>query len=266
LVDLLLLLSKLLPPLFYPLSVVCWALIFAMVCFWRAPQQAAIALAIGFLILVLSGNDYVAAALMKSLEQQHLPPEPMPQAAAIVVLGGAVVPQTTPRPWVEVTEGGDRILYGARLQQQGYAPYLILSGGRIGWLGETSQRGEAADMAEIAQTCGVPASQILLDSTSLNTYENAVNVKKLLAAQNITGKLLLVTSAYHMPRSVAIFRKLGLEVIPAPTDYRYPSIARSLTWQNLFLSLIPTPYNIDITTIALREYQGLLIYRLRGWL
>ncbi|MCI3280283.1 YdcF family protein [Synechococcus sp. PCC 6717] len=150
-----------------------------MVCFWRAPQQAAIALAIGFLILVLSGNDYVAAALMKSLEQQHLPPEPMPQAAAIVVLGGAVVPQTTPRPWVEVTEEGDRILYGARLQQQGYAPYLILSGGRIGWLGETSQRGEAADMAEIAQTCGVPASQILLDSTSLNTYENAVNYSQL---------------------------------------------------------------------------------------
>lgn len=261
-----LVLSKLLPPLFYPLSLVCWALLFAIVRFWRSPQQAAIALVIGFTILVLSGNDYVAAVLIKSLEEQYLPPNPIPTAAAIVVLGGAVVPQTAPRPWVEVTEGGDRILYGARLQQQGYAPYLILSGGRIPWLGETSQRGEAADMAEIAQACGVPASQILLDTTSLNTYENALNVKRLLAAHHITGKLLLVTSAYHMPRSVAIFRRLGLEVIPAPTDYRYPSIVRSLTWQNLLLSLLPTPTNIETTTIALREYQGLLLYRLRGWL
>jgi len=261
-----LLLSKLLPPLFYPLSLVCWALIFALLRFWRAPQQAAIALGIALGLILLSGNDSVAATLIGSLERQYLPPNPMPQAAAIVLLGGAVVPQTAPRPWVEVTEGGDRILYGARLQQQGYAPYLILSGGRIGWLGEVSQRGEAVDMAEIAQTCGVPASQILLDYSSLNTHENAVNVKALLEKHHITGSLLLVTSAYHMPRSVAIFRRLGLEVIPAPTDYRSPSITRSWTWQNLLLSLIPTPYNMDITTMALREYQGLLIYRLRGWL
>ncbi len=261
-----LVLSKLLPPLFYPLSLVCWALIFALVRFWRSPRQAAIALGLALGLVLLTGNDYVAASLIGSLERQHLPPDPMPQAAAIVVLGGAVVPQTAPRPWVEVTEGGDRILYGARLQQQGYAPYLILSGGRIDWLGEPSQRGEAADMAEIAQTCGVPAQQILLDVTSLNTYENALNVKALVTTHNITGPLLLVTSAYHMPRSVAIFRRLGLEVIPAPTDYRYPSIARSWTWQNLLLSLIPTPYNMDITTMALREYQGLLVYWLRGWL
>ncbi|QLL29192.1 YdcF family protein [Thermosynechococcus sichuanensis E542] len=261
-----LLLSKLLPPLLYPLPLACWALIFAIVRFWRAPKQAAIALVIALSILLLSGNDYVATALIASLERQYLPPNPMPKAAAIVVLGGAVVPQTAPRPWVEVTEGGDRILYGAHLFRQGYAPYLILSGGRIEWLGETFQRGEAADMAEIATTCGVPRDKILLDTTSLNTYENAVNVKALLEKHQIQGDLLLVTSAYHMPRSVAIFRRLGMNVIPAPTDYRYLSIARSPTWQNLLLSLIPNPYNVDITTIALREYQGLLVYKLRGWL
>ncbi|RMH65247.1 MAG: YdcF family protein [Cyanobacteria bacterium J003] len=262
-----LLLSKLLPPLLYPLSLACWALVFAIVRFWRAPKQAAIALVIALGILLLSGNDYVAAALIASLERQYyLPPDPMPKAAAIVVLGGAVVPQSAPRPWIEVTEKGDRVLYGAHLFRQGYAPHLILSGGRIDWLSEPFQRGEATDMAEIATTCGVPMDKILLDTTSLNTYENAVNVKALLEKHSIQGELLLVTSAYHMPRAVAIFRRLGMNIIPAPTDYRYPSIARSPSWQNLFLSLIPNPYNVDITTIALREYQGLLIYRLRGWL
>ncbi|WP_299041614.1 YdcF family protein [uncultured Thermosynechococcus sp.] len=261
-----LLLSKLLPPLLYPLSLACWALIFAVVRFWRAPKQAAIALAIALSLLLLSGNDYVTVALLRSLEEQYLPPQPIPQGAAIVVLGGVIVPQQEPRPWVEIKEGGDRLLYGIHLFRQGYAPYLILSGGRIPWLGEISQRSEAADMAEIAQTCGIPKENILLDTTSLNTYENARNVKALIAAHQIQGDLLLVTSAYHMPRAAAIFRHLGLKVIPVPTDYRWPSVAHSFTWQNVLLSLIPTASNIQLTTDVLREYQGLLIYRLRGWL
>ncbi|HIK26410.1 MAG: YdcF family protein [Thermosynechococcus sp. Uc] len=261
-----LLLAKLFPPLFYPLSLACWALLFALFRFWRAPKQAAIALVTALTLLLLSGNDYVTVALLRSLEEQYLPPKPIPHGTAIVVLGGVIVPQQKPRPWVEVTEGGDRLLYGIHLFQQGYAPYLILSGGRIPWLGEIFQRSEAADMAEIAQVCGIPKENILLDTTSLNTYENARNVKALIEAHQIQGDLLLVTSAYHMPRAVAIFRHLGLKVIPVPTDYRWPSVARSFTWQNVLLSLIPTASNIKLTTDVLREYQGLLIYKLRGWL
>ena len=66
---------------------------------------------------------------MSTLEWRYLPLEPVPTADAIVVLGGAVAPALAPRPWVEVSEAGDRILYAARLYNQAKAPKLILSGG-----------------------------------------------------------------------------------------------------------------------------------------
>ncbi len=73
---------------------------------------------------------------MQSLESQNLPQKEIPKADAIVILGGAVLPAVPPRPWVEVSEEGDRVLYGAKLYREGKAPRVILSGGRIDWQGE----------------------------------------------------------------------------------------------------------------------------------
>ena len=237
---------------------------------WRTPERAAWAIALSLFILFFTSNPIVAAKLVSTLEWRYFPPEPMPTADAIAVLGGATEPALAPRPWVEVSEQGDRILYGARLYNQNRAPKLILSGGRVTWRSDSSKGtvpSEADDMKEFAMAMNVPKSAIILEGDSLNTRQNAVNIKKIMEAERINS-LLLVTSALHMPRSVAIFKKLGIEVIPAPTDYLVPTeIYKSIntTWQGRILSLLPDAEAQAHFTRALKEYVGFTIYRLRGW-
>lgn len=259
-------LSKLLPLFLYPLGLSSLLLALGLFWLWKYPKRAMWAIAAALFILYFSSNVLVRDKLVSSLEWRYLPPNPMPTADAIVVLGGSTAPALEPRPWVEVSERGDRILYGARLYTQGKAPKLILSGGRVTWRGGSGSS-EAGDMKAIAMAMNVPAADILLEETSLNTRENAVNVKALMAAQNLSS-LLLVTSALHMPRSVAIFSKLGIDVIPAPTDYLVTKEVyenANKTFQSRLLSLFPDADAISQFTWAMKEYVGFVFYWLRGW-
>jgi uncharacterized SAM-binding protein YcdF (DUF218 family) len=210
-------LSKLLPLLVYPLGLAVALLGITIGLAWRRRPRWAIATATtALLILLLSSNAWVATRLTQSLEWRHLPPNPVPTADAIVVLGGSTRSAIYPRPWVDLMESGDRVLHGIRLYQAGNAPKLIFSGGRIVWRGGGAT--EASDMAEIAVAFGVPRSAILQEPDSLNTYQNAVNVNALMAQEGIE-RVLLVTSAMHMPRALGIFMKLGIPAIAAPTDF-----------------------------------------------
>ena len=258
-------LSKLLPLFIYPLGFTSLMLVIALFSFWKRPRLAAIAIFIALLAILLPSNPWVANGLVRSLESQYVPTT-IPIADAIVVLGGAVKPQVAPRPWIDVTEAGDRPIYGAQLYLQGKAPLVILSGGRIDWQGGNGSS-EAADMAKLVEALGVPTNIILQDPTSLTTRENAVNVKKIMQDRGIQ-KILLVTSAIHMPRSMAIFKKLGVEAIATPTDFLVSNQElKELqgTPQAAILNLFPDSGNMDRFTRALKEYLGLIIYRLRGW-
>lgn len=260
-------LSKLLPLLLYPLGLACGLLLLALVLLWRRPRWAAGAMVLALGLLLVSSNSWVATAMMRSLEWRHLPPSNLPSAEAIVVLGGGIKPQISPRPWVDVADEGDRVLHGARLYLAGKAPLLILSGGRISW-GQAPERSEAADMALLALALGVPESAIIQEATSLNTHQNAVNVEAILQDKGIQ-RILLVTSAQHMPRALAIFKRQGLEAIPAATDFHVAAGTLDLaetTWQGRTLSLAPQASNLDDVTRSLKEYLGLGVYWLRGWL
>jgi len=259
-------LSKLLPLFVYPLGFACLCLVVALFTVWKRPRMATASILLALVVLVLTGNTWVSASLVRSLEMRHVPTADLPTADAIVVLGGSVRPQVPPRPWVEVSEEGDRTIYGARLYQQGKAPKVILSGGRIGWLGGGSP--ESEDMATLIKALGVPAEDILQDPASLNTYENAVNVKQILEANDMS-RILLVTSALHMPRSLLIFQKLGIEAIAAPTDFWEPGPVETdamPTARALIIKAIPDASNLESFTRALKEYIGIVVYRLRGWL
>ncbi|MDY7021275.1 MAG: YdcF family protein [Cyanobacteriota bacterium] len=259
-------LSKLLPLFIYPLGLSCLLMIVALILLWKQPRWAAVAIALALIILLASSNHGISQNLVRSLEWQNIPDRELPKASAIVVLGGGTKPPIPPRPWVDVSEAGDRILYGALLYKQEKAPWLILSGGRIQWDGKEPP--ESSDMAEIAGEMGVPESAILQDPSSLNTYQNAVNVRKILDEKNITGSVLLVTSALHMPRSRLVFQRQGIEVIPAPTDFLVSEqdIQPPATIQGKILDLIPDTKALQEFTQALKEYIGTVVYRLRGWL
>lgn len=261
-----LILSKLLPLLVYPLGLSCLLLLLALVWLWRYPRYSGAAIAAALLIIFCSSNPYIASRLMRSLEWRYLPPNPVPQVQAIVVLGGCTDVLSPPRSSIEIKDSGDRVLHGVRLYQQGAAPLLIFSGGRLDW--HSAAASEAQDMSALAQEMGVPASAILRDDASRNTYENAVNTAAILQEQNIE-RFLLVTSAFHMPRSMAIFRKQGLGPIAAPTDYwvteQLLASMRGLSVATV-LNALPDSEALHFSTRALKEYIGLLVYRLRGWL
>lgn len=258
-------LSKLLPLFVYPLGFACVMLLLALFSVWKRPRWTAGYITLALLALLLGGNGAVARQLTYSLERQYVPTD-LPNAGAIVVLGGGIRPQFPPRPWIDVTEAGDRPIHAAQLYKQGKAPLIILSGGRIDWMGGGSP--ESADMAKLVEALGVPASAILQDPTSLNTRENAVNVKQILDQRGIR-QVLLVTSATHMPRSMQIFKKLGINAVAAPTDFLVTKPEVELAQKSLegqLLGLIPDSESLHHSTRALKEYIGSWVYQLRGWI
>lgn len=259
-------LSKLLPLFFYPLGLASVSLIIALVTLRKRPRFATIAISLSLAILLLCGNAWVAKYMVRSLEWQNIPSSQVPKAEAIVVLGGGTKSATWPRPTVDLSEAGDRIIYAAQLYFQKKAPIIILSGGRIDWRGSGSP--ESADMATILTSIGVPSEVIIQEPDSLNTYQNAVNVRKILAERQIK-KVLLITSAMHIPRALKIFHRQGIDVIPTPTDFLVSQDdlqELTSTPKSAILKLLPDIDNLHQFTVALKEYLGIFIYWLRGWI
>lgn len=112
---------------------------------------------------------------------------------------------------------------------------------------------------------GLPPNVIVTETKSENTHDHAVNLCPFLQEQQM-GRVLLVTSAMHMPRSVAVFRRVcpTIEFVPAPTDFRAP-FAPSAAWYRRGVALLPTPRSLLDFSDAAHEFLGMLYYRLRGW-
>lgn len=259
-------LSKLLPLLIYPVGLACLLLLAALAVRRRTRLRAGLVVA-AFLCIWLGGNRIVAMATARALEWQYPPLAQGATADVILVLGGATRELSPPRTTHELNEAGDRLLYAKRLWEAGAAPRILVVGGGALYVGPGNIP-EAESMAEILRTMGVSADAILMESRSRNTWENASNAKLLL---NEIGaeSVILVTSALHMPRAVAIFRRLEIPIQPAPVDYlvteadwAYYLRADAETW---LFNLIPSADDLRLTSMALKEYVGFVIYRLRGW-
>lgn len=260
-------LSKLLPVFLYPLGLSCVLLLMALLISWKRPRLATIPVALALVILLLGSNAWVSETLVKSLEWQNIPQGELPSAQAIVILGGSTGSASSPRPMVEINENGDRVLYGAKLYRDRKAPIVIPAGGRIDWIDGGTP--ESEDMATLLEMMGVAAEDIIEEPDSLNTYQNAVNVKRILDEQGI-NRVLLVTSARHMPRSLLVFKNQGIEAIPAPADFLVVQTQededKPMTTQKIVLRFLPNTERLHNTTKAIKEYIGIVVYRLRGWL
>lgn len=268
-------LSKFLPPFIYPLGLACLMILLALWLDWRSPLQGTALrrarlrrglLLTTLLLLWFGGNRWVALSLVRSLEWQYLAPAEIPTVDAIVLLGGGTEAQEAPSPMVGINSAGDRVLYAVELYRQGKAPYLLASGGMMDW--SSAENSPATDMLALLEWSGVPQEALWLQPRSRNTYEDALYSAEILR-QKGARRILLVTSASHMPRAYRLFRAQGLEVIPAPTDFQ----VTYAEWQSLFdpdprvqlLGLLPSAGNLATTSNMLKEYIGLLVYDLRGW-
>jgi uncharacterized SAM-binding protein YcdF (DUF218 family) len=219
-------------------------------CFWLAVA-----------IPLVCGNHWVSRALIRHLESQYPPPNPVPEADCILILGGGIQSHIPPRPTVEVDDAGDRVLYGAHLYRQGKAPVVLCTAGS-----STALRPEAEDMAELLEMLGVPRGAIVKETKALNTRQHAQNLRSLFHDRGFK-RILLVTSAMHMPRSMGVFKRgcPGIQFVPAPTDFWAPDSLPE-PWHARLPGFIPTSRNLYDFCVVAHEYIGMAYYRLRGWI
>lgn len=259
-------LSKALPPFVYPLGLTC-LLIFTAILLSRYVRIQRLVLTFTLILLWISSTRWVSMGLLRSLEWRYLPPASLPKNEVAVLLGGGTMPSEDPRSIVEVNSAGDRVLYAAWLYHQGKISHILISSGLLEW--SLSDSTPAQDMATLLKMMDVPAEALWLESESRNTYENALYSAQILKEKGIS-EIFLVTSASHMPRSVKLFEAQGLQVTPLPTDF---TVTRR-SWQELtqgdlrvqILNLVPSAGNLSQTTRAIKEYIGMFVYSLRGWL
>lgn len=174
----------------------------------------------------------------------------------IIVLGGAVDQLITAAfGQSSLNDGAERMTETVVLARRYPTAKVVFTGGTALTNASANSPREADVAGLLFENLGLEESRVVLESESRNTWENAVNTKLLVNPQP-NEVWLLVTSAQHVPRSIGIFRKVGWEVLPYPTDYRVIPGGRQLN-----LSFIEKLQIIDGAT---KEWIGLLSYYLMG--
>ena len=258
--ELFLFLSKVAPLAILPEGLLTCALIGIAVSALRgAHRLARVLVVVALAIFWTSATPTVARWLTGTLEQQYPSnPSTLPRADVAIVLGGAVSAPIPPRQAPELGAAADRVWHAAHLHRSGHVQRIIAVGGSVPWGPQHSS--EAEVIRQLLVELGVPRSAIQIGITSRNTYENAVETKAL-AKELPFATALLVTSAWHMPRALAVFKKAGIPVVPAPCDFRADD-----TLTGTVLDWLPHADAFAMTSAALREWLGYYVYRWRGWL
>lgn len=204
------------------------------------------------LLLVVISLLPLGALLLRPLENRFPDPEPLTRVDGIVVLGGGQNARVmNDRQRIALNDAGERLIEAGALIRRFPGARVIFTGGN-GPQGMTE-----ADVARrVFAAMGLDTGAIAFESQARNTVENARLA--LAIADPRPGEVwLLVTSAYHMPRSVGTFRAAGWNVLPYPVDYRLSREGSGLLSPGLDGNLR------DLST-AMHEYVGLLAYRAMG--
>lgn len=225
----------------------------ACLCYWlyRRKHRGVVPVALITILLYLISTPLVGDALMRSLEGRYLPPVKA-QGDVIVMLGGGATADT---PNVHgkghlMGFAANRLLTAAQLYHITGAP-IIVSGGQV-----FANTGKEAEIARhILLGLGIPDDKIIVESQSLNTTDNARFSKEIIDQRGFTSPIL-VTSAFHMERSVQQFAKFNIRVTPYPTDYQ--TNTRFLFEWNQMWPRADAFYN---TQLAVKEYLGLAAIR-----
>ncbi len=253
--------TKWLSLLLYPLTWVLLLLIMSMVfLFLRRHFAAGQSLALGFLILWIASMPITGQWLTQQLETQY--PAKLAHeygsVDAIVVLGGGVKGAAEPhRPMPDLLDAADRVWFAAQLYHNQKAPMIIASGGALGWTGAVQT--EASAMRSVLHHFGVPPARVMEEDKSLTTQENAYYTEALLQDMK-AQRILLVTSATHMPRAYRTFRRQmpSMIIIAAPTDHRVSTLNTTS-----FFNWLPQVSGLEMTNAAWHEWVGKLVYEAR---
>ena len=171
------------------------------------------------------------------------------KADAIVVLSGMLsLHEMDGEEYVEWSDP-DRFFAGIALMKAGKATNLIFTGAKMPW--EKSSRTEGAVLTDYAGEYDIPYDHIFVSDLVANTADEAIAVKNM----DLGNKIILVTSAFHMPRAQRLFENEGLEVVPYPVDFKSLS-TDSIT----FMDYLPNGQSLAKTERGIRELIGRLYY------
>jgi len=214
-------------------------------------------LLLGVALLLVFGYSPVSNVLLLSLSERF----PKWQSDGhepdgIIVLGGAIDSEVSAaRGAIELDSSAERILAMLQLARQFPHARIVFSGGS-GKLIETPVA-EAPFAARLLREFDLDGGRVVLDSDSRTTSENAAFVRHLVGS-NAGGRWLLVTSAFHMPRSVGVFRAAGFDVEAYPVDWR------TRGWVDVAKPFSRLSSGLARSDVAMHEWIGLVIYWLAG--
>lgn len=208
-------------------------------------------------LLFLTLFTSTGAVLLQGLENRIPRPASLPAGlSCIIILGGAFENEVVAkRGGIELNQAADRFVEGLKLAQSYPAARILVSGGDGSFSG--TYDGDAQTSETFFSTFGIAPERLIREDQSRTTLENAANTKELLE-ENGLSNCALITSAFHMPRSVGLFRKLGIAVTPWPVDYRTSGDAA------LRPDFSQPSLNAQLTTTAMREWTGLAAYFISG--
>jgi len=204
------------------------------------------------LSLALLSTGAVAGALIDYTERFDGPrAAPDAHYDAVLLLGGYGA--RGPTRDFELTDASDRLMRAWELVREGRAARIVLAGG-----GDDPTETEADLAAALLERMGVPRTSLLLDRTSRNTRENALEIRKLVD-RHALERLVLVTSAFHMQRSLECLHAVDLHPDALATDHRAPP------WHGPLDAVAPRASHLATSELALRELAGRVVYRARGF-
>ncbi|HEY4302556.1 MAG TPA: YdcF family protein [Candidatus Didemnitutus sp.] len=247
-----LILNKLLPAVVLPLG---WVFILLVLALARRKRWPVV---VAMVLLYLSSLPLTSNALLTAIERSHplVALGAVEKADAVVALGGIFGPPTGEDYVPNIADSGARLEGAIMLWRRQKCDWMVFTGANIPWLGRTEVEGQIGRRAAMAR--GVPGDRILVTRDIENTRDEAAAVAELMQ-QRGWKRIILVTSAWHMPRAAHLFRKAGIDFVPFPVDFRHDD-QRHLS----ILDFVPTARSLAGTELVLREWYGLAFYTLTG--
>jgi uncharacterized SAM-binding protein YcdF (DUF218 family) len=214
----------------------------------------------GLIMLLFCSNDFIANELMHAWE---IPVTPLNQIKKKytygIVLTGVTKSETGPRDRIYFQQGADRVTHALQLYRLGIIRKILVSGGS-GRLVDIGIK-EADEIASVLVMMGVDTADIVIENKSRNTHESALNVKSMLEGTSSPRDCLLITSAFHMRRSLACYAKVGWAMDVFSTDF--------LTHQRKFtfdILLIPKLEALSLWHVLVKEWVGCIAYKVAGYI
>ncbi|MFN5218993.1 MAG: YdcF family protein [Sphingomonadales bacterium] len=221
----------------------------------KLPERRKKLVFVSLLILFLASNKVLVNEITRAWELEPRKEASIPETA--VILGG-YAEFDAHRNRVQMSDAADRLYSVVNLYQQKRIKRIILSGGSSSVTGRTKP--EADYVLPILKNYGIPDSSVIKESKSRNTHENALNTAKILKEKHIEGPILLVTSSFHMRRSMGTFTKAGIDVRPYPVHF-ISDYGRGYFLPDFFIPSSEALFRCDA---IIKEWVGYLAYAITG--